>query len=176
MPLPPQRASERLAYGVLVGYGECLPYFDNRLDVNLDALDAWGMPTLRIDVRWRENEEHMAERIQRDLRAMVAAAGGRVVTTTGSAGPVARHFAERVLRAGSIPGAYVHEVGGARMGASPHDSVVSPYCQLWEAKNVFITDGACWPTAGWQNPTLTMMAITARSCSFIVDSFARGEL
>jgi choline dehydrogenase-like flavoprotein len=67
-------------------------------------------------------------------------------------------------------------VGGARMGTSPRDSVVNAYGQLWDAKNVFVTDGACWPTSGWQNPTLTMMAITARSCSFIADNFARGDL
>lgn len=179
MPPPPQKlaaASRGLAFGVLVGYGECLPYFDNKLELNANVLDEWGIPTLRIDVRWRENEEQMAERIQRDLRAMVAAAGGSVVDAAASTGSVRRHLAERVLKAGSTPGAFVHEVGGARMGTSPQNSVVNGYCQLWDSRNVFVTDGACWPTAGWQNPTLTMMAITARSCSFIADSFTRGDL
>lgn len=179
MPLPPQRvaaAPRNSVVGMLVGYGECLPHFDNKLELNAADSDQWGIPTLRIDVRWRENEERMAERIQRDLRAMVAAAGGNVVAGAGSSEPVRRHLVERVQKAGSSPGAFVHEVGGARMGASPRDSVVNGYCQLWDAQNVFVTDGACWPTSGWQNPTLTMMAITARSCSFIADNFARGDL
>jgi choline dehydrogenase-like flavoprotein len=179
LPPPPQKraaGARASASGILVGYGECLPYVDNKLELNADALDEWGIPTLRIDVRWRENEEQMAERIERDLRAMVAAAGGSVVAAAGSAGSVRRHLAERVRKAGSIPGAFVHEIGGARMGASPDHSVVNAYCQVWDAKNVFVTDGACWPTAGWQNPTLTMMAITARSCSFIADAFARDDL
>jgi choline dehydrogenase-like flavoprotein len=178
MPLPPHRvaaAPRNSVIGILVGYGECLPHFDNKLELNADS-DEWGVPTLRVDVRWRENEERMAERIQGDLQAMTAAAGGSVVDAAGSSGSVRRRMAERILKAGSSPGAFVHEVGGARMGASPRDSVVNGYCQLWDAQNVFVTDGACWPTSGWQNPTLTMMAITARSCSFIADCFARGDL
>ena len=179
MPLPPRMragVAPGSAFGLLVGYGECLPYFENKVELNANVLDEWGIPTLRIDVRWRENEEKMADRIQRDMRAMVAAAGGRVLANVGPPDPVSRHFIKRVLQATSSPGAFVHEVGGARMGASPQDSVVNRYCQLWNAKNVFVTDGACWPTSGWQNPTLTMMAITARSCAFIADNLARGDL
>jgi choline dehydrogenase-like flavoprotein len=64
----------------------------------------------------------------------------------------------------STPGMFVHEVGGARMGADPAASVVDPWCRAWDVPNVLVTDGACWPTSGWQNPTLTQMAITARAC------------
>jgi choline dehydrogenase-like flavoprotein len=162
--------------GLMVGYGECLPYFENRVEVNPKLTDKWGIPTVRVDVRWRENEKRMAERIQRDLLAMVDAAGGRVVKASGASDPLRRRLVERILQAGSIPGTFVHEVGGARMGESPDTSVVNAYCQLWDSRNVFVTDGACWPTAGWQNPTLTMMAVTARSCSFLADGFARGDL
>jgi choline dehydrogenase-like flavoprotein len=161
-------------FGLLIGYGECLPYFDNQVELNRDAVDEWGNPTLRIDVRWRENEEKMGQQIREDLLSMVEAAGGRVVEPSGP--PLVRPLVERVQKAGAIPGRYVHEVGGARMGTSPTDSVVNPYCQLWDSQNVFVTDGACWPTAGWQNPTLTMMAITARSCSFLANRLAAGEL
>jgi choline dehydrogenase-like flavoprotein len=160
--------------GLLIGYGECLPYVDNQVELNRDAVDEWGNPTLRVDVRWRENEEMMGQRIREDLLAMVAAAGGRVMETAAPA--FARPLFERIQKAGSIPGRYVHEVGGARMGTAPGDSVVNPHCQLWDSKNVFVTDGACWPTAGWQNPTLTMMAITARSCNFLADRVAGGDL
>jgi choline dehydrogenase-like flavoprotein len=175
-PPPSRRGGPPRAFGMLVGYGECLPYPDNRVELDAGAPDRWGMPTLRVDVRWRENEERIGQRIEADLRAMVAAAGGEVLAGAGSADPVRRHLVDRVRKAGSMPGTFVHEVGGARMGTSPQDSVVNGHGQLWEANNVFVTDGACWPTAGWQNPTLTMMAITARNCAFIAERFGRGEL
>jgi choline dehydrogenase-like flavoprotein len=65
---------------------------------------------------------------------------------------------------------------GARMGSSPRDSVVDPYCRVWDAPNVYVTDGACWPTSGWQNPTLTEMAITARAADHAAAQLARREL
>ena len=179
MPLPERmlnRVPAGSAFGFLMGYGECLPYFDNKVELNPDVRDEWGLPTLRIDVRWRENEDRIADRIERDLLAMVDAAGGSVIAAMDPADPVSRHLLERVLTATTIPGAFVHEVGGARMGSSPRDSVVNGYCQLWDCRNVFVTDGACWPASGWQNPTLTMMAITARSCAFIANGLARGDL
>ena len=74
------------------------------------------------------------------------------------------------------PGAYVHEVGGARMGSDPEASVVDARNRCWRMPNVLITDGACWPTSGWQNPALTIMALTARACSLAVDDLRRGEL
>ena len=76
----------------------------------------------------------------------------------------------------STPGMFVHEVGGARMGADPRNSVVNPFGQCWDAANVLVTDGACWPTSGWQNPTLTQMAITARACDHAVAELKRGGL
>jgi choline dehydrogenase-like flavoprotein len=69
----------------------------------------------------------------------------------------------------STPGMFVHEVGGARMGTDPRESVVDPSCRTWEVPNLLVTDGACWPTSGWQNPTLTEMAVTARACSHAVE-------
>jgi choline dehydrogenase-like flavoprotein len=74
----------------------------------------------------------------------------------------------------STPGMFVHEVGGARMGGDPGTSVVDPECALWDVPNVFVTDGACWVTSGWQNPTLTQMAITARAASRIADAARAG--
>jgi choline dehydrogenase-like flavoprotein len=76
----------------------------------------------------------------------------------------------------TTPGLFVHEVGGARMGTDPRKSVVNPFCQVWDAKNVFVTDGACWVSSGWQNPTLTEMAITARACAYAVEELKRGNL
>ena len=72
------------------------------------------------------------------------------------------------------PGYYIHEVGGARMGTSEINSVVNSHNQLWEAPNLFVTDGACWASSGWQSPTLTEMAITARACEFIAAKLEQG--
>jgi choline dehydrogenase-like flavoprotein len=168
-------ASPNTAFGFLLGYGECLSYPDNKVELT-NTLDEWGVPTLHIDVRYRESDRRMADRIDRDMREMIAAADGEVMDPAGRLDPLTRHLVERVQKAGQNPGAFVHEVGGARMGASCEDSVVNEYCQVWDAPNVFVTDGACWRSSGWQNPTLTMMAITARSCAFVADQFARREL
>ena len=62
------------------------------------------------------------------------------------------------------PGYYIHEVGGARMGQDENTSVVDPWNRLWRCRNVLVLDGSCWPTSGWQSPTLTMLAITRRAC------------
>jgi len=69
-----------------------------------------------------------------------------------------------------VPGAMVHEVGTARMGVDPETSVLDADNRCWDADNVLVVDGACWPSSGWQNPTLTMMAIAARACQRLADS------
>jgi choline dehydrogenase-like flavoprotein len=76
----------------------------------------------------------------------------------------------------STPGLFVHELGGARMGTSPTNSVVDSFCRCWEVPNLFVTDGACWPSGGWQNPTLTEMAITARACDHAIAEMKRMNL
>jgi len=76
----------------------------------------------------------------------------------------------------SAPGLAIHEVGTARMGSDPKKSVLNPYNQMWDAKNVFVTDGSCFVSQGCQNPTLTMMAITARACDYIKEQYRKGNL
>lgn len=76
----------------------------------------------------------------------------------------------------SNPGLGIHEVGTARMGNDPKKSVLSKHNQLHDAKNVFVTDGACFVSQGCQNPTLTMMAITARACEYIIEESKKGNL
>jgi choline dehydrogenase-like flavoprotein len=72
------------------------------------------------------------------------------------------------------PGGAIHETGGACMGETPESSVVNSFCQCWDVDNVFVTDGACFVSPGYQNPTLTMMALTVRACRFIVGGYANG--
>ena len=74
------------------------------------------------------------------------------------------------------PGSAIHEVGTARMGSDPKQSVLNGFCQSWDAQNLFVMDGSCFVSQGVQNPTLTMMAIAARSCDYLIDAYRRGQL
>jgi len=138
---------------------EVLPRDENRIEIDEGLTDAWGIKAVRIRLGYGDNEWKMAEDAGAALLEMAAAAKLPV-----------RH------RSMSGPGAYVHELGGARMGADSASSVLNAFNQCWDAKNLFVVDGSSFPTAGWQNPTLTMMALTVRAAGFIVDAARRGEL
>ncbi len=159
------------AIGFLVGCGEVLPQAENRVQLSPEAVDAWGIPVAHIDFSWSDNEYCLLAHMQQQIRELVELAGGRcrqlseLLRVPFMAG-VLGHIEERSMTA-ARPGYYIHEVGGAPMGTSPENSVVNPFNQCWDAPNVLVVDGACWPTSGWQNPTLTEMAITARACSLI---------
>jgi choline dehydrogenase-like flavoprotein len=90
--------------------------------------------------------------------------------------PFVRGFLRKIQKEWTLstPGMFVHEVGGARMGDSPENSVVDPFCAVWGVSNVFVTDGACWVTSGWQNPTLTEMAITLRAADHAASEVGRS--
>jgi choline dehydrogenase-like flavoprotein len=137
------------------------PRFENtiRLDANLH--DAWGVPALHINCTHSSNEVKMAADIRRQLRALSTIAGLQESKMRPSEGIYTPYGA-------LIPGSSIHEVGGARMGRSPSNSVVNDKCQCWECDNVFVVDGACFPYLPFQNPTLTMMAIADRASQFIV--------
>ena len=161
-----RRRSE--AVGFLIGHGEVLPEAHNRISLNAGAVDAWGLPTPHIDCRWGENERLMVEHMQARMAAVVAAAGGRIqplqdLMLIPLAEPLLRH-ALALGEGAPPPGYYIHELGGARMAAKPQQGVVDPWNRCWQAPNLLVTDGACWPSSGWQSPTLTEMAITWRAC------------
>jgi choline dehydrogenase-like flavoprotein len=138
---------------------EVLPHDENRIEIDEGLTDAWAIKAVRIRLGYGDNEWKMAEDAGAALLEMAAAA--RL--------PVSH-------RSMSGPGAYVHELGGARMGADSASSVLNAFNQCWDAKNLFVVDGSSFPTAGWQNPTLTMMALTVRAAAFIVNEARRGEL
>lgn len=138
----------------MIGYGEMLPRAENRVTLQRDRLDAWGIPTLRIDCAFSDNEHSMRRHMLASMEEMVHAAGGRF-------GGIPNYFE---------PGGFVHEVGTARMGQSPKDSVLNSFAQCWDAPSVFVMDGAAWPTSAWQNPTFTMMAIAGRACDHLATS------
>jgi choline dehydrogenase-like flavoprotein len=170
------RKKPGLAFGFICARAEVLPHFDNRVTLDPVVRDAWGVPAAHIVFEWKENDIAIAAAARSAAVEMVVAAGGRVEELTDLVrAPIVGGY----LRAmqgewrRSTPGLFVHEVGGARMGASPDDSVVDPFCRSWQVDNLFVTDGACWPSAGWQNPTLTEMAVTARACDHAVATLRR---
>jgi len=167
------------SYWWSLAFGEMLPRFENRVVLSTKR-DAWGIPAADIDVRHGENEARMARHISNSMDAICQEV--RLSPQLGG------HKAPRAYQRWIIsllkkrlfapsglfwPGASIHETGGARMGKDPRTSVVNEHCQVWDAPNVFVTDGACFVSSGYQNHTLTIMAITARACDYIVRDFDR---
>jgi choline dehydrogenase-like flavoprotein len=142
-------------------FGEMLPQHSNQVTINKAVKDAWGIPVAHIDCQYSENEREMAKDQLETMQEMVTAAGWQIEWTNPAL---------------AAPGLCIHEVGTARMGADPKKSVLNKYNQMWEAKNVFVTDGAAFVSQGCQNPTLTMMALTVRACEHIVGELKRGNI
>ena len=139
--------------------------------------DRWGIPAAHIVCEWKDADLAWPRAARQAAREIVEAAGGvcaevtELFHTPGVTGHIRKMQKEWTL---STPGMFVHEVGGARMGDDPNSSVVDADCRCWEVPNLLVTDGACWPTSGWQNPTLTEMAITARACDRAVQELKRS--
>ncbi len=177
-PPPPLRRRAGEAVGFLIGHGEVLARAENRVSLDGCRTDAWGLPIPHIACRWGTNETALVTHMQARMEAVVAAAGGRIR-------PIEELFVlpllEPLIRTSLAvrpepppPGYYIHELGGARMADRPEAGVVNPWNQCWGAANVLVTDGACWPSAGWQSPTLTEMAITWRACEAAAGRMRRG--
>ena len=169
----------RAARGFVVGHGEMLARAGNRVELQ-DARNADGLRRVRIDCAWGDNERKMHAAMQASIEEVMRAGGGRTRALFGAmAGlPGLLGLPARLERLWSAapPGAYAHEVGGARMGSDPSDSVVDARNRCWALPNVLVTDGACWPTCGWQSPALTIMAVTARACALAVADLRGGGL
>ncbi|MEM1320734.1 MAG: GMC family oxidoreductase [Bacteroidota bacterium] len=145
----------------MTGFGECLPYHENKVYLNQEVRDKWGQPTLTFDCEWKENEMIMRKDMAIAAAEMLEAAGFKDVTTYDR---------------GCHPGLGIHEMGTARMGRDPKTSVLNGFNQVHEAKNVYVTDGACMTSAACQNPSLTYMALTARACDHAVKELKSGNL
>jgi glucoside 3-dehydrogenase (cytochrome c) catalytic subunit len=143
------------------GWGETLPDENNRITLDSDVKDKWGIPAAHLDVRWRENERAMDKDMMTAMAEMLDAAGCTNIHQHGSNNP---------------PGHCIHEMGGARMSKTPNEGVLNRWNQAWDVKNLFITDGACMASNGCQNPSITYMALTARAAAHAVGSMKRGEL
>ena len=144
-----------------LGFGEILPYHENKVTLNEDKTDKWGMPTLVIDAEIKENEKNMRKDMMEQAAEMCEKAGLKDVT------PYENRYAM---------GLGIHEMGTARMGRDAKTSVLNKWNQIHAVKNVFVTDGACMTSAGCQNPSLTYMALTARAADYAVKALDRNEL
>jgi choline dehydrogenase-like flavoprotein len=142
-------------------WGEMLPRKENRVTINKDMKDAWGIPVLHVECEHGDNEKAMAVDALEQLQEMAREAKFE----TAFSSPYR-----------ATPGLCIHEVGTARMGNDPKTSVLNKFNQSWDVKNLFVTDGAAFVSQGCQNPTLTMMAITVRACDYIVDQHKKGNL
>lgn len=141
------------------GFGEMLPNPENRVTLNANQTDKWGIPTVNIDCALGENEHKMAAQIIKDGKAMIEAAGGMVVSTASEPG---------------TPGLGIHEMGTARMGKDPATSVLNKYNQAHQVPNLFVTDGAAMASSGCQNPSLTYMALSARAAHHATEFLKQG--
>jgi choline dehydrogenase-like flavoprotein len=163
----------------MLAQGEALPYATNTVTLDARVKDAWGVPAAMISYEYGDHERQLIA-AQREALDEICHIAGLEIRLPGGTGLLNRTaFAllkGRVLRddGAFIPGASIHELGGARMGVDARTSVLNRFNQCWDSPNVFVTDGACFVTSGSQNPTLAIMAITARACAYAVDEFRRG--
>ncbi|MCM0041947.1 MAG: GMC family oxidoreductase [Algoriphagus sp.] len=145
----------------ITAFGEILPYHDNLIKLSDSVKDKWGMEALVMSAEIKENEQKMRVDMMSDAAEMLEVAGFKNVKTFDN---------------GYIFGNGIHEMGTARMGRDPKTSVLNGNNQVWDAKNVFVTDGACMTSAAAQNPSLTYMALTARAAAFAVEELKKQNL
>jgi choline dehydrogenase-like flavoprotein len=143
------------------GFGETLPYHENRIYLDKNVKDKWGLNVLAIDVEYKDNEKKMRIDMQEDAKEMLTLMGVKDVHGWDGDGTLGRG---------------IHEMGTARMGRDRKTSVLNGYNQVWDAPNVFVTDGACMTSAANQNPSLTYMALTARAADYAVSELKKGNL
>lgn len=145
----------------IMGFGEVLPDHANFVTLDKTVKDKWGLNVLKIDAELKENELKMRKDMQADAIEMLTNAGVKDI---------------KGYDANGVLGRGIHEMGTARMGADPTTSVVNKHNQIWDAPNVFVTDGSFMTSAACVNPSLTYMAFTARAAEFAVSELKKGNL
>jgi choline dehydrogenase-like flavoprotein len=143
------------------GFGEILPYHDNMISLNHEVKDKWDLPVLTMDAGLKANELDMRRDMVKDLVEMFENAGIKNISTWDKDYAI---------------GQGIHEMGSARMGRDARTSVLNSYNQVWDAQNVFVTDGACMVSSGCQNPSLSYMALTARAADYAVSELKKQNL
>ena len=142
-------------------FGETLPYHENKISLDKNKKDKWGLPVLAIDCEIKENEKKMRKDMMEDAKEMLEVAGVKNVNTFDN---------------DYAMGMGIHEMGTARMGRDPKTSVLNEWNQVWDAPNVYVTDGACMTSAACVNPSLTYMALTARAVDHAVSELKKRNV
>jgi choline dehydrogenase-like flavoprotein len=145
----------------LSAFAETLPYFENKMWIDESQKDQWGMSLANFSAEIGDNEKRMRKDMVNDAAEMLEAAGYKDIGTYDDFEGFGR---------------CIHEMGTARMGHSPKESVLNKHNQVWGAENVFVTDGACMVSNSCANPSLTYMALTARAADFAVMELKKGNL
>jgi choline dehydrogenase-like flavoprotein len=143
------------------GFGEVLPRYENQVEIDPNVKDAWGIPVLRFNYRFGENEMKMCEDMAKTAREMFEAAKFEITSVSDKPLP---------------EGWSIHELGTARMGNDPKTSVVNQFQQCHDVKNLLVVDGSTHVNASCQNPTWTIMALCWRSCDHLADQLKKGEI
>lgn len=145
----------------IYGFGEMLPQKDNRVELDQQKRDQWGIPLLKVNCSWGDNEHLMREDMAASALEMLTACGVKDL---------------QPLKTDHAPGLAVHEMGTARMGRDAKTSVLNGHNQCHDVPNLFVTDGSAMTSSACQNPSLTYMALTARAVDFAVKEIRAGRL
>lgn len=182
----PDDAPARLAF---FGFGQMLPYADNRVTLDSRRKDAWNIPVPHIRCAMHADEHELLRMQEQQLIEMVQGVGGELefigsphgLTEMGRGAFPDADFFSRFLfrkwfRKTMCMGAAIHESGGARMGASSVSSVLNPWNQSWDAPNLVVADASAFPGSGTTGTTLTVMALTVRACRNLVREYRAGRI
>ena len=159
----------RRYYGSFMGFsgrGEMIPNDDSFCELDPTVKDKWGIPVLRFHWKWSDHETKQAAHMQRTFADLISAMGGRLTAPPKASG------ADAIEPGGKI----IHEVGGTIMGADPKTSVTNQWCQTWDVKNLFVTDGGPFVSNADKNPTLTIMALAWRASDYLLEEMRKGNL
>ncbi|MCI0621303.1 MAG: GMC family oxidoreductase [Acidobacteria bacterium] len=160
----------RKEYGTTVGFagrGEMIPNNHSYCEIDPKVVDKWGIPVLRFHFKWTDYEWKQARHMERTFAEIIETMGGKVLGLSA---------AERESSGISVPGTIIHEVGTARMGNDPRTSAVNGFCQAHEAKNLFVCDGGPFVSNPDKNPTLTINALSWRSCDYLAEEMRKGHV
>jgi choline dehydrogenase-like flavoprotein len=142
-------------------YGERVSRFENHVSIDKTVTDAWGIPVLHIDFHDSDNERNMAKDAADTLDDLFRASGWEILSKSDRCYP---------------PGRSIHEMGTCRMGENPKTSVLTPWNQSHDIKNLFVVDAASFVTCGWQNPTMTILALSMRASEHLAEEIRKGNV
>ena len=158
------KSSVRKYYPAIIsfgGFGEVLPRKENRVTLDPDVKDAWGIPVLQFDYKFRDNELKMAKDMADSIEEMLMVAGAEDI---------------KIEREPLPPGWSIHEIGTARMGDDPKTSVTDRFCRLHDVKNVYLADASPFVCGGTQNTTWSILAMAWRTMDVLTEHLRAGDL